>query len=275
MSLAVVPGSRPAPGSPGWQKKAEGAWLAAMILDPAVRQEGFLAPPGWWTTAAYAPLLQALRTLDSRQAPIDFVTVAAEATAQGYPAADAVLAALPPAEFRYHALLQQAYLGRQARALGQWLATNPDRLLPDALLAQAQTRVQALQTGPGAASLSVQDAITAGIQSLQGGPPGYFRSGLPALDSVLDGVGPGDLVVVGARPSQGKTSYGLQIAEAVADSLGGVFLATLEMSPQSLGLRILAHQTGVSYTTLVHPPWSPATQHGVHTAQQGPLGACP
>lgn len=68
MSLAVVPGSRSAahPQTPGWQKKAEGAWLAAMILDPAVRQQGFTAPPGWWTTAAYAPVLQALRTLESR-----------------------------------------------------------------------------------------------------------------------------------------------------------------------------------------------------------------
>lgn len=203
------------------------------------------------------------------------MTVVAEATAQGYHAADAVLAALPPAESRYHAFLQQAYLDRQARALGQWLATNPDRLPPDTLLAQVQQRAQALQTGPGPASTSVQDAMAAGIQSLQNGPPGYFRSGLPALDGVLDGVGPGDLVVVGARPSQGKTSYGLQIAEAVAHTLGGVFLATLEMSPQSLGLRILAHQARVTYSTLVHPPWTPQTQQLVHAALQGPLSLWP
>jgi replicative DNA helicase len=62
-------------------------------------------------------------------------------------------------------------------------------------------------------------------------------SGLPALDNLTDGFQPGTLVIIGARPSQGKTALGLQFALAAE---GPVAFFSLEMGKAQLAVRALA-----------------------------------
>jgi replicative DNA helicase len=81
-------------------------------------------------------------------------------------------------------------------------------------------------------------------------------SGLPTgfnnLDKVLKGLRVGEMIVLAARPSMGKTSLAMNIAENVAighvaDKLVrpvGIF--SLEMSQQSLVMRMLCSHAGVS-----------------------------
>ncbi len=74
--------------------------------------------------------------------------------------------------------------------------------------------------------------------SSQGTPTG-FRS----LDRVLAGMGSSDLVIVGARPGMGKTSFCLNIGTNVAKSTGkAVAIFSLEMSAEQLVNRVISSE---------------------------------
>ncbi|HTR44283.1 MAG TPA: replicative DNA helicase [Thermodesulfovibrionales bacterium] len=71
-------------------------------------------------------------------------------------------------------------------------------------------------------------------------------SGFPDLDELTTGFQPGDLIVVGARPSMGKTALGLNIAQHVAvETREPVAIFSLEMSKEQLALRMLCAEAMV------------------------------
>ncbi|MCM2256574.1 MAG: AAA family ATPase [Vicinamibacteria bacterium] len=72
--------------------------------------------------------------------------------------------------------------------------------------------------------------------------------GLPGLDALTGGLQPGQLVVIGARPSRGKSSLGLQVAEAASGAGAVVMLASLEMGPEEVAVRRVCTEAGVSAT---------------------------
>ena len=64
-------------------------------------------------------------------------------------------------------------------------------------------------------------------------------SGFTELDKLTSGFQKSDLIIVAARPSVGKTSFCLNIAENVAKLGKGVLVFSLEMSKDQLCLRLL------------------------------------
>ncbi|MCE5269160.1 MAG: replicative DNA helicase [Planctomycetaceae bacterium] len=70
--------------------------------------------------------------------------------------------------------------------------------------------------------------------------------GLENFDYAAGGFFPGELVILAARPSIGKTSLGLQIAQHVAEKGKGVYFASLEMRTTELALRVLCGHAGVA-----------------------------
>ena len=71
-------------------------------------------------------------------------------------------------------------------------------------------------------------------------------TGFKDLDNKLQGLQKGDLVVVAGRPSMGKTSFAMNIAENVLlddDSNGSVLIFSLEMPGESLTTRLLSGMT--------------------------------
>lgn len=78
-------------------------------------------------------------------------------------------------------------------------------------------------------------------EKLRGVPTGFKE-----LDNILAGLQASDLIVLAARPSVGKTSLALNIAEHVAGSEGiPVALFSLEMSKEQLVDRLLASEAKV------------------------------
>jgi replicative DNA helicase len=72
-------------------------------------------------------------------------------------------------------------------------------------------------------------------------------SGLSQLDTLLGGFQPSDLIIIAARPSVGKTSLALNIAQHAAvreTKKVGVF--SLEMSKEQLALRLLSAESGIN-----------------------------
>lgn len=72
------------------------------------------------------------------------------------------------------------------------------------------------------------------------------KTGFSGLDGVLAGMGNSDLVLVGARPGMGKTSFALNIATNVAQATHKkVCIFSLEMSAEQLVSRILSSEAMV------------------------------
>ena len=74
-----------------------------------------------------------------------------------------------------------------------------------------------------------------------------LRTGYTAIDTIMQGLQNSDFIVLAARPSVGKSSFALNIAENVALREGksvGVF--SLEMSKEQLVLRLLSSVTKIN-----------------------------
>lgn len=89
------------------------------------------------------------------------------------------------------------------------------------------------------------------LHRLNNGEVEGIPSGFSGLDRVLAGIGNSDLLLVGARPGMGKTSFCLNIGTNVAKATGkNVCIFSLEMSAEQLVTRILSSEALVSSNAL-------------------------
>ena len=74
-----------------------------------------------------------------------------------------------------------------------------------------------------------------------------YTTGFSDLDKILTGLNRSDLILVGARPAMGKTSFALNLARNVA-ALGKrkVLFFSLEMTKEQLAMRVLGTEARVS-----------------------------
>ena len=84
-----------------------------------------------------------------------------------------------------------------------------------------------------------------------GGAVDGAKTGFSGLDRMLVQMGKGDLVIVGARPGMGKTSFALNIATNVAkNTKKSVAIFSLEMSGEQLVTRVLSSEALVDSNRL-------------------------
>lgn len=76
------------------------------------------------------------------------------------------------------------------------------------------------------------------------------KTGFPSIDNLLLGMQPGQMVVVGARPGVGKTSFALSLAVNAAERGAAVALFSLEMSKMEVGQRLLAAEAKVGLQSI-------------------------
>ena len=78
-----------------------------------------------------------------------------------------------------------------------------------------------------------------------------IRTGYSDLDTLLGGLKRSDLVIIGARPSVGKSSFALGIARnAAVTQRANVAFFSLEMSGEQLAIRLLSSESGVEANRL-------------------------
>ncbi len=88
------------------------------------------------------------------------------------------------------------------------------------------------------------------LQETKGAVTGA-KTGFSALDKMLVEMGKGDLVIVGARPGMGKTSFAMNIATNVAKySKKAVCIFNLEMTGEQLVQRIISSEAMVDSYSL-------------------------
>ena len=91
--------------------------------------------------------------------------------------------------------------------------------------------------------LTVGDGIKNYIRHMDDKPQ-YIKTGLPKLDNELH-ISKGNLVIIGGRPSAGKTALSLQMACNMARDGHKVVYFSLETDPDTLIARIIANQIHV------------------------------
>ncbi|MDI6774243.1 MAG: replicative DNA helicase [Verrucomicrobiota bacterium] len=96
-----------------------------------------------------------------------------------------------------------------------------------------------------------------------------IATGFANIDRALNGLRPGEMIVLAARPSMGKTSLALNIMENVALGKGdpeklprAVGMFSLEMAHEQLVMRMLCCHAGVPSFKLASGYLSAATDHG-------------
>ncbi|MFB0559269.1 MAG: replicative DNA helicase, partial [Dehalococcoidales bacterium] len=88
----------------------------------------------------------------------------------------------------------------------------------------------------------------------------YALSGFTGLDELLGGFQHSDLIVVGGRPSMGKTTFVLNVARNAAVEQGAcVAIFSLEMARDSLVWRLLSNESGVNLSRI---------RLGLHTEEE-------
>lgn len=92
------------------------------------------------------------------------------------------------------------------------------------------------------------DGVIAQLQS--GTRRQGLKTGFLSLDEKTHGFSPGQLIILAARPGQGKSTLAQNIAEYTANNGAKVCIFSLEMTKEEIGLRMLSSQGKISLSNL-------------------------
>lgn len=152
----------------------------------------------------------------------------------------------------YARILQRYSLRRALRQAGLELMklSNDDTLdteqyapLAESVLAKATQRLIGAEEPP-----KMGEVILRQIEYHKQRKPGQFeglKTGFIDLDALLQGLQPGELIILAGRPSIGKTALAQNISDNIARNGGKVLFVSVEMPDKQIANRVIASQAGV------------------------------
>ena len=244
--------------------EAEQSVLGGLLLDNAAFDKiADLVGESDFYRDEHRRIYRQIRSLLERNKPVDVVTVAesldiaGEGGETGGLAYLGELAANTPSAAnirRYAEIVRERAVLRQLVTAGDEIAgsaLNPLGRDPKQLLDEAEAKVFAIAEGGfrhQSGFQHINPLLTQVVERIQelhdrdnpsditGVPTGYHD-----LDSKTSGLQPGDLLIVAGRPSMGKTSLALNMAEHVAIDVGlPVAVFSMEMGGTQLAMRMLS-----------------------------------
>lgn len=261
---------------PPYSREAERSVLGSMIRDNACIADvaAALRTPEAFYPDAHQKLYQAIVGVHAEGKPVDLVTLAEDLKARrwledtgGYVYLAELWDAAPTAANVRHytaivrdksilraliraglQIAKDAYEALGERAAEETLATA-ERLV--FALADAGNRGQAVPMSQ--VSLEVSLRLDARVNRYQAGSMGIsgLRTGWIDLDNLTAGLQDSELIIIAARPSIGKTAFGLGLTRNVAVVQGlPVFFASLEQARTELGERLFAADASVNSMSL-------------------------
>lgn len=153
-------------------------------------------------------------------------------------------------------LIYQKFMLRSLSQFGQKLISISDQDDPFEVVEQSESALFNITQGAYSKSFQhikkVNDRTLALIEAIKKKgensyvtPTGYYD-----LDNIIGGLKKTDFIIIAARPSMGKTSLALNIAENIAkDKPVGIF--SLEMGDVQLSARLIAGHCGVDVSQLL------------------------
>ena len=244
------------------QLDPEGAVLGAVLLDGAAFwRVSDLIDADDFTRPEHRALWGVLADLSRQNVPIDALTIGDHAPTLAVLAADLTNTTPSAANVRTYAeMVASAAVSRRIRTAGQRIAhlDGPDPLGAAQSILQACAPRQ-LATIKHAreflreSQARMQTRVEAASELI--GVP----CGIPKLDAATGGWEPGDLVILAARPSVGKTALSLQWALHACGRENATLYISLEMPGSHLTDRALAHLSGVQHDHVRRPKLMPET----------------
>jgi replicative DNA helicase len=291
---------RPQPSGPAQAMRvpphnlaAEESLLGAMLLSrDAVSSAVELVDADDFYKPAHGHIYEAIASLFSAGEPVDPVTVGEELNRAGLlegvggPATLVSLQANTPATSnaaRYATIVEEhALLRRLIRVAGDIADLGyelPDDVTKAVDLAESMV-FQVAQRRVTDTLSPIRELLSQNLDRLEmlyergdaltGVPTGYLD-----LDDLLSGLQPSALIVVGARPSAGKTAFALGIASHVAlTAARPVLFCSLEMSHLELTQRIICSEARVDSTRMRNGRLTDSDWTKINTAI-GRLGDAP
>ncbi len=252
----------PAPKQPPHSMEAEQSVLGGLLLDNEAWFDIVekLAEDDFYSHD-HKLIYRAIGEVVSQNKPCDFVTLSehlrhqAKLDEAGGIAYLGMLAADTPsaANVRAYAdIVRERSVLRSLIAAGNHIADlgyRPDGREPAELVDSAEQQVFRIRERGARAKSEwyampqLMEKIQERVALLRNNPKGLagLPTGFSAFDRLTTGLHPGDLVIVAGRPSMGKTSFAMNIAEhAALIERKGVAVFSMEMSAEQLGLRVLS-----------------------------------
>lgn len=244
--------------------EAEQSVLGGLLVSSEAVERVSDLLPGDFFTEAHRIIYSRIILMAANRKPIDVVTVADELKNVGE--LDRVgglgyLAELAGGVFGASNIGRYASMVIEKRMLRDLLAASGDihDLATGANGMPARDRIDAAQarlfalSSDGAASsdpVSVSELLGQFVANLQhrvdsGGEITGVASGFTDLDKITNGFQPGDLIIIAGRPSMGKTTLAMNIAERVAISGGVSLVFSLEMSKDQVVERSVCSLGGI------------------------------
>lgn len=243
--------------------EAEQSVLGAMLIDrDAITTVAGVLTAADFYAERHGRLFEAITALYQRGEPVDLVTVQEELRRRGQHEA---VGGLPYLTSLMNTVPTTANVGQYAqivenKAILRRLQTTSRQTAEacyeaedaDAALADAQRAILSLAQGRNRRGpIVLQDALVSFYQSVEAryntvspvpGRPTGFRD----LDRLTGGLQDGDMIVVAARPSVGKTAFTLNLARnAMVQGGARVGFFSLEMSVDQLVQRLVAAEAAV------------------------------
>jgi replicative DNA helicase len=261
LALFRAPGPSPDP--------AERAVLGAVLRDNAALAEaGCLVREEDFFTDAHRKLWSGLSALVNAGTHADLVTLADELRRRGWvedvggygTLADLWEAVPTSANVLHHArLVRDRAALRRLAVVGEEIArsaADPDDTA-EALLGRAEQAVLAVAPlGAGGATAPLSEALDEACDRIDArcanaGQPSGVPTGLADLDRLTSGLQDGELTVLAARPSCGKTALAVSVARHAAMRLGlPTLVVSLEQRRAELAERLLCAESGLDSARL-------------------------
>ncbi|MBI4193279.1 MAG: replicative DNA helicase [Candidatus Colwellbacteria bacterium] len=245
--------------------EAEQAVLGALMIDKeAIGAIADLLDPEDFYKKAHNSIYRAARSLWERQEPVDIMSLTSElkkgdalTVIGGVSYLTDLVSVVPTAMHvaHYAKIVKEKKVLRDLIHVSQSITEEalgtPDDL--ETLLDTIEHRIFSISNTPLTRNFtSLKDELKlaysriekmhAGESKLSGVPTGFSE-----LDTMLSGLHKSDLVIVGARPSFGKTSFALDIGRHIATHTEhGVAIFSLEMSREQVVDRLIAAEARVS-----------------------------
>ncbi len=274
--------------------EAEESLLGAMLLSRDAIADAFeIVSAEHFYRPAHGHIFEAITTLYSAGEPVDPVTVAEELDRAGIlegmggTAALVSMQAHTPATSsapRYARIVHERSMLRRLISTANEIAeigySRPDDVIK--AIDEAEGRIYQVAQGRAADTMApISDLLGANLDRLEdlyergeaitGTPSGYAD-----LDDLLSGLQPNALLVCGARPAMGKTSFALGMAaHAAIEAQKPTLVFSLEMSQLELTQRLLCMEARVDAKAvrdgkLTESDWS-KIGHGVGRLAEAPI----
>lgn len=279
---------------PPFSPEAEASVLGGMLIDrDAVPRVVEFVDDSMFYREAHRRLFRAMTRLFERGSVVDVITVAEELNrtgelenAGGMEYLASLTNAVPTAaNIEYHGRIvhDKALLRRlidAAQAIVREVYEPGDRMV-DEILDHAEQKVfRVSEARDRDGFVWIKEVLYSAfeqIEKLQESPGDVsgLATGFADLDRMTTGLQPGDLVIVAGRPSMGKTSWALNVAQTAAiEHEVPVAVFSLEMSKEQLVQRLMCAEGRVDAQNLRRGKLS-ADEYGRLGQAAGHLNAAP